>query len=624
MNDANNDLHQSNPHFEPDVTDLAHQLENTDFSGESAIRASLREQIIHQAQTQARNITLIQLSESLPRSRHNNRFSPVYALAGIAAAVVMFLMVVIAKPPAMSAVTPEASIVINPMSNSTASPTLDADTVGVAPYIHLNLESLWYRAPLEVYAPANLPDGYTFISGSVFSGDPVAVEQVYMQLESWQQQIQAGDPYSDSVDYLYIRQQPAEQLPAAGESKAIPANLIVPRPSVMSGQNTTYTIDQDDPDNPIFYAEGEGHIGERDTQRVAHFVTRRDNKFLIQIWSYHLDVDALKTIASSMTSLNDIAFFNLPTTNQVFNPFGKCDPQPVKVADDQWQPPLENGAYIFEPGFSASHPGVNLKALPSSTQTNVLATRDGEIIYSGSSNGLGDVIVINHGDGYTVYTHLHSARYRCGYIAAGQSIATLGTIDDNRTAGVYFEIRDGNRKPIDPASVINLSPEPAPTFIPTLIQTLALRPIETDAPGSCGLDSFPDDNLSPSGWHLPLQARSYSVVAGFTTNHSGIDLEAPEGTDVFAAENGMVVFAGQSNTGRGLMVALAHSINGNYDTYTLYAHLKEVNVNCGQVVAAGEKIGTVGATGNASGPHLHFEVQDKDGNLIDPTTILDF
>ena len=59
----------------------------------------------------------------------------------------------------------------------------------------------------------------------------------------------------------------------------------------------------------------------------------------------------------------------------------------------------------------------------------------------------------------------------------------------------------------------------------------------------------------------------------------------------------------------------------NNDYLTLYAHLSEIEVEVGQVVAAGEVIGEVGSTGNSTGPHLHFEIRDY-GELVDPLVLL--
>jgi murein DD-endopeptidase MepM/ murein hydrolase activator NlpD len=95
--------------------------------------------------------------------------------------------------------------------------------------------------------------------------------------------------------------------------------------------------------------------------------------------------------------------------------------------------------------------------------------------------------------------------------------------------------------------------------------------------------------------------------------HHGVDILAPEGTPVRAAQSGFVFYAGDKWKGYGNAVALDH---GERIT-TLYGHLREIHVKSGDAVPAGTTIGTVGKTGNATTPHLHFEV--RVGNQsIDP------
>jgi murein DD-endopeptidase MepM/ murein hydrolase activator NlpD len=97
--------------------------------------------------------------------------------------------------------------------------------------------------------------------------------------------------------------------------------------------------------------------------------------------------------------------------------------------------------------------------------------------------------------------------------------------------------------------------------------------------------------------------------------HTGIDYPAATGTLVMAAAAGRVAFAGWSAGGWGYLVTIAHS-NG---VRTLYAHLSRVGVQVGQRVEAGQRIGGVGASGHATGPHLHFEVRLR-GAAVDPLT----
>ncbi|NPA91609.1 MAG: peptidoglycan DD-metalloendopeptidase family protein [Chloroflexi bacterium] len=89
--------------------------------------------------------------------------------------------------------------------------------------------------------------------------------------------------------------------------------------------------------------------------------------------------------------------------------------------------------------------------------------------------------------------------------------------------------------------------------------------------------------------------------------HMGIDIAAPIGTPVVASDAGYVVFAGWDKTGYGKIIVLDH---GNGFT-TVYAHLHSILVRKGQTVARGQRIGSVGKTGNTTGPHLHFEIRQR-------------
>jgi murein DD-endopeptidase MepM/ murein hydrolase activator NlpD len=118
-------------------------------------------------------------------------------------------------------------------------------------------------------------------------------------------------------------------------------------------------------------------------------------------------------------------------------------------------------------------------------------------------------------------------------------------------------------------------------------------------------------------WIPPLSA--YAFTQSYYPGHSGVDLAAPVGTPVLAADSGVVIFSGwtAADWGYGILVVLDHG-NG-WTTY--YAHLSGTNVGCGQFVPRGGTVGYVGTTGRSSGPHLHFEmrwghVPDNPANYI--------
>jgi murein DD-endopeptidase MepM/ murein hydrolase activator NlpD len=100
------------------------------------------------------------------------------------------------------------------------------------------------------------------------------------------------------------------------------------------------------------------------------------------------------------------------------------------------------------------------------------------------------------------------------------------------------------------------------------------------------------------------------------TFHTGVDFPAPPGTPVRAAGGGCVSFAGFDD-GYGLLVVLAHGAG----VTTWYAHLSRIAVRPGACVASGALVGAVGATGRATGPHLHFEVRVR-GAATDPLLAL--
>ncbi|MBS1488604.1 MAG: M23 family metallopeptidase [Bacteroidetes bacterium] len=98
-------------------------------------------------------------------------------------------------------------------------------------------------------------------------------------------------------------------------------------------------------------------------------------------------------------------------------------------------------------------------------------------------------------------------------------------------------------------------------------------------------------------------------------HHDGIDLSFTKGTDVLATGNGVVyTLARYTNEGGiGNFIDIDHG-NG---IISRYAHLHDVNVNIGQKIKKGQKIGTVGNSGNSAAPHLHYEII-KDGKNVNP------
>jgi murein DD-endopeptidase MepM/ murein hydrolase activator NlpD len=129
-----------------------------------------------------------------------------------------------------------------------------------------------------------------------------------------------------------------------------------------------------------------------------------------------------------------------------------------------------------------------------------------------------------------------------------------------------------------------------------------LGPVPADWPYGSGHFTWP-----VYGW----------LSQSYRYDHRAIDVAANVNTPVTAADRGVVVRAGWNDQGYGRFVVIDHQI----DYVTLYAHLDRILVSEGEIVGQGQVIGTVGSTGNSTGPHLHFEIRDF-GRLTNPLELL--
>lgn len=136
-------------------------------------------------------------------------------------------------------------------------------------------------------------------------------------------------------------------------------------------------------------------------------------------------------------------------------------------------------------------------------------------------------------------------------------------------------------------------------------------------PGSCG--TIVDGAVGTGSFIWPannhwLSGYDYSP----STNHFGIDIAGSLGDAVYAADNGVIVYAGWNDWGYGNVIVIDH--DGGWQT--LYAHLSVLNVGCGQSVYQGDVIGYFGSTGRSSGPHLHFEMLNETYGKVNPHNFL--
>lgn len=129
--------------------------------------------------------------------------------------------------------------------------------------------------------------------------------------------------------------------------------------------------------------------------------------------------------------------------------------------------------------------------------------------------------------------------------------------------------------------------------------------------------------LAANVWTVPTS--NYRLTARFgmsgsmwSSNHTGLDFAAPSGTPIVSIAAGTVTETGWAGAyGNRTVVTLEDG------TEVWYCHQTSVGVQAGQQVSSGQTIGTVGSTGNSTGPHLHLEVRPGGGDPVDPYAALE-
>ena len=139
----------------------------------------------------------------------------------------------------------------------------------------------------------------------------------------------------------------------------------------------------------------------------------------------------------------------------------------------------------------------------------------------------------------------------------------------------------------------------APIATPTPAKPRVASKPRSSSCSSCGPASYSGGRFT---W--PVIGGGNYISQYFHYGHYAIDIAADYGSKVVAAARGTVTFAGWKNNGGGYQVWISHGSG----LYTTYNHMSAVTVYAGQSVARGQQVGRIGMTGDATGPHCHFEV----------------
>lgn len=193
---------------------------------------------------------------------------------------------------------------------------------------------------------------------------------------------------------------------------------------------------------------------------------------------------------------------------------------------------------------------------------------------------------------------LHYRRLGAGALAVCAAVVGLSVT----ACMVRPQVEDAPATAAPPATAETAEPTPAPA--PTSVPAVAAAALPTL-----------DNAANSPRFICPVK---YKYISRFATNgHRGDDLCAAEGTEIYAAADG-VVLAAQEHYSWGNFVEIDHGADANGLRWsTLYAHMQSCAVQVGQTVTAGQVIGYVGSTGNATGNACHFEMY-VNGTLVEP------
>ncbi|MET7435017.1 LysM peptidoglycan-binding domain-containing M23 family metallopeptidase [Streptomyces flaveolus] len=220
-------------------------------------------------------------------------------------------------------------------------------------------------------------------------------------------------------------------------------------------------------------------------------------------------------------------------------------------------------------------------------------------------------------------------------VRSGDCLATIA--QDQHVSGGWQRLYDDNRQAVgaDPGLIHpGLKLSIGGKAAPATAQPAPPESTEPAAPKASGYaapqatrQAAPKPAAQPAsaGYTLPVAGATvgtgYHVAGSMWSSgyHTGVDFVVPTGTPLKAVAAGTVVSAGWGGAyGNQVVIKL----NDGY--YAQYGHLSQLSVSAGQTVTAGQQIGLSGATGNVTGPHLHFEIRTTPdyGSDVDPVAYL--
>ncbi|MGY5805951.1 peptidoglycan DD-metalloendopeptidase family protein [Rhizobium sp. LEGMi12c] len=291
----------------------------------------------------------------------------------------------------------------------------------------------------------------------------------------------------------------------------------------------------------------------------------------------------------------------LPSGNQMRGKSQAGLADPNKLAAGNGKGPTPKGTYVVKPGDS-------LARIAKESGVSVAELKRANNMQAGDSIRIGQAIALPHGavasadPVKTASIEPQKASVKPGALPVEPKQAAADPIAKQAPKAVAHAdaAPDAAAKPKEVASA---SPSQS-------INDAAKSDAQADAPEATGIGKY----------RWPVRG---AVVAGYGSNvngsrNDGIDISVPEGTPIKAAENGVVIYAGNGLKELGNTVLVRHDDG----TVTVYGHADALSVTRGQKVQRGQTLATSGMSGNVSQPQLHFEVR-KNSAPVNPMTFLE-
>ena len=291
----------------------------------------------------------------------------------------------------------------------------------------------------------------------------------------------------------------------------------------------------------------------------------------------------------------------LPSGNQIRGKSQAGLADPNKLAAGNGKGPAPKGTYVVKPGDS-------LARIAKESGVTVAELKRANNMQAGDSIRIGQALALPHGGVAaadpvkTASIEPQKASVKPGALTIEPKQAAADPIAKQAPKAVAHAdaAADTSAKPKEVASA---SPSQS-------INDAAKSDAQADAPEATGIGKY----------RWPVRG---AVVAGYGANvngsrNDGIDISVPSGTPIKAAENGVVIYAGNGLKELGNTVLVRHDDG----TVTVYGHADALNVSRGQKVQRGQTLATSGMSGNVSQPQLHFEVR-KNSAPVNPMTFLE-